>query len=108
MFAICSVMDMKGKLSNVSFGGNWSEDLLARDHLLSVLHVLDHAASVCADQDMRGEETDAALSYVEENIEKGERLAKAFRAALDCTDPWQRQRVAQKVGRQIRSNAGEL
>lgn len=100
-------MDMKGKLGNVSFGGNWSEDILANDQLHSVLGVLDLAACDCADTDVRGERLDAALSYVAEHIEKGGGLAAALRQALDQPEAWLRQEAALRVVEQIRRIVGE-
>ncbi|WP_243614789.1 hypothetical protein [Shimia aestuarii] len=106
MFAICSYMDMKGKLGNVSFGGNWSEDILARDQLKNILDFLDLVACKCADEDMRGDRLEEALTYVSEHIEKGDMLAKALRKALTLFEPLQRQeaviRAVRRIGRPLR------
>ena len=93
---------MKGKLSNVSFGGNWSEDILASDQMDAVLEFLDRAAWACADRDVRGEEMNTALAYIAENIEKGSMLTAALRHALVTTEPWQRQESALRIVGQIR------
>ncbi len=100
-------MDMKGKLGNVSFGGNWSENILSSDQLHAVLDVLDFAACNCADTDVRGKGLDAALSYVAEHIEKGSILAAALRQALDQPEAWLRQEAALRVVKQIRRIVGE-
>lgn len=107
MFTICSYMDMKGKLGNVSFGGNWSEDILIRDQMDAVLDFLDCAARECVDRDVRGKEMDAVLTYVTENIEKGTMLAAALRQALDQPEAWLRQEAALRVVEQIRRIVGE-
>ena len=37
MFTICSIMEFKKKISNVAFGGNWSEELITEYELLQSL-----------------------------------------------------------------------
>jgi hypothetical protein len=106
MFAICSFMDMKRKLGNVSFGGNWSEDILTSDQLNSVLDFLDTVAARCADEDMRDDRLEDALAYVSAHIEKGDMLAAAMRNALAMSSPWQRQEAAHRAVRSIRNSVG--
>ncbi|PZX10172.1 hypothetical protein [Celeribacter halophilus] len=101
MFAICSFMDMKRKLGNVSFGGNWSEDILTSDQLNSVLDFLDAVAARCADEDMRGDRLEDALVYVSVHIEKGDMLAAAMRNGLAMYNPWQRQEAVCRAVRLI-------
>lgn len=97
---------MKGKLSNVSFGGNWSEDLLVGDQLNVVLDFLSDAARCCTDTDVRGGDLDNALAYVAEKIEKGDVLADALHRAFDHKEPRQRQRDAIKVIARINRAVG--
>ncbi|MRU14524.1 hypothetical protein FDP25_03665 [Roseovarius sp. A21] len=97
---------MKGKLSNVSFGGNWSEDLFTSDQLYSVLDFLDLAATECADREVRGKDMEAALSYVEEHIEKGTMLTTALRQALAQPEAWMRRDSALRIVAQIRKMVG--
>ncbi|WP_116600040.1 hypothetical protein [Primorskyibacter marinus] len=94
-------MDMKGKLGNVSFGGNWSEDILARDQLNSILDFLDLVACRCADEDMRGDKLEEALAYVSEHIEKGDMLGEALRKALALFEPSARQEAVIRAVRLI-------
>ncbi|MDO6721667.1 hypothetical protein Q4560_00150 [Celeribacter halophilus] len=108
MFAICSFMDMKRKLGNVSFGGNWSEDILTSDQLNSVLDFLDTVAARCADEDMRDDRLEDALAYVSAHIEKGDMLAAAMRNALAMSSPWQRQKAAHRAVRLIKSSVREV
>jgi len=109
MFAICSLMDMKRKLGNVSFGGNWSEDLLTSDQLHSVLDFLDTLAARCADEDMRDDRLEDALLYVSAHIEKGDMLVAALRNGLAMSSPWQRQEAVVRAVRLIkRSVRGAL
>ncbi|MCW8842181.1 MAG: hypothetical protein OQK00_02075 [Rhodobacteraceae bacterium] len=98
---------MKSKLGNVSFGGNWSEDILVSDRMDAALDFLDCAARECSDRDVRGEEMDAALAYVAENIEKGAMLATALRHALEQAEPWQRQNGALHVVGMLRRMSGD-
>ena len=95
-------MDMKGKLGNVAFGGGWTEEMLDRVRLRSVLDTLDRAADGCADADMRSEELEVALNFVETNVEKGAALAEAFRTALAFGEPWRRREAALLAARRIR------
>jgi hypothetical protein len=94
-------MDMKRKLGNVSFGGNWSEDILTSDQLHSVLDFLDMVAARCADEDMRDDRLEEALAYVSGHIEKGDMLAAALRKALARFEPLQRQEAAIRAARLI-------
>jgi len=102
MFAICSLMDMKRKLGNVSFGGNWSEDILTSDQMNSVLDFLDTVAARCVDEDMRGDRLEDALAYVSAHIEKGDMLATALRNGLAMSRPWQRQEAVCRAVRLIK------
>ena len=95
-------MDMKGKLGNVAFGGGWTEEMLDRERLRSALDALDRAADGCADADMRSEELEDALIFVETNVEKGAALAEAFRTALAYGEPWRRRDAALLAARRIR------
>ncbi len=95
-------MDMKRKLGNVSFGGNWSEDILTSDQLNSVLEFLDTVAARCADEDMRDDRLEDALAYVSAHIEKGDMLAVALRNALAMTSSWQRQEAVVRAVRLIK------
>ena len=95
-------MDMKGKLGNVAFGGGWTEEMLDRERLRSVLDALDRAAQGCAEEDMRSEELEDALTFVETNVEKGAALAVAFRTALAFEEPWKRREAALLAARRIR------
>ena len=95
-------MDMKRKLGNVSFGGNWSEDILTSDQLNSVLDFLDTVAARCADEDMRGDRLENALAYVSAHIEKGDMLVAALRNGLAVSIPWQRQDAVFRAVRLIK------
>ncbi|MEO0916203.1 MAG: hypothetical protein AAFY31_04360 [Pseudomonadota bacterium] len=70
--------ERKTQLGNVSFGGNWSEEILAADEINSVLSVIDAAAAECPDRDVEDESLEAALTYIYMRIEKGPMLQEAF------------------------------
>ena len=76
--------------------------MLDRERLRSVLEALDRAADGCADADMRSEELEDALIFVETNVEKGAALAKAFRTALVYGEHWRRREAALVASRRIR------
>lgn len=78
MFSICSRMDFKNKMSNVAFGGNWSEELVTLQELRLVLEDLDWAVENCTEQDVTTEAVLASLLYVRKNIEKGPMHVEAF------------------------------
>ncbi len=101
-------MDMKRKLGNVSFGGNWSEDILTSDQLNSVLDFLNTVAARCADEDMRDDRLEEALAYVFAHIEKGDMLATTLRNGLAMSSPWQRQEAVIRAVRLIKSSVREV
>ncbi|WP_417269915.1 hypothetical protein [Celeribacter sp.] len=98
---------MKRKLGNVSFGGNWSEDILTADQLTTVFDTLDMVAAQCGDEDMRNISLGGALAYVSEHIEKGEMLAEALRNALEIASPLPRQKAVLRVVVLIRKSVCE-
>ena len=97
-------MDTKTKLGNVSFGGNWSEEILADERLDGILSFLDNAAEECAERDMRGPEMEAVLSYLAAHVDKGAILAEALKQALHIADSYQRQQAVLRAVRQIRKS----
>ena len=101
-------MDMKRKLSNVSFGGNWSEDILTSNQMNSVLEFLDTVAARCADEDMRNDTLEDALAYVAVHIEKGDMLAAVMRNALAMPSPWQRQEAVFRAVRLIKRSVRRI
>lgn len=98
--------DMKKQLSNVSFGGSWSEDILSKSETNAALDVLRWAASSCGECDVHGAELRAALEYVRMNVMKGEAMASAFSAALAIEDPEQREAASKDVYRRIKLWSG--
>ena len=91
-----------GKLGNVAFGGGLTEEMLDQERLRTALDALDRAADGCVEEDMRSEELDDALNFVEAHFEKGAALAEAFRTALSHGELWRRREAALLAARRIR------
>lgn len=76
------MVERKKHLTNVAFGGAWSEQIIEDDSLNSVMSVLQKACDQCADEDVNGRALIDALSYVRSNVEKGPMLVEGFQKAL--------------------------
>ena len=76
------MVEYKKHLANVAFGGAWSEELVARDALKSVMEVLYAAAANCGEQDVRDGALAEALAHVRCEVEKGPMLVEGFQKAL--------------------------
>lgn len=98
--------DLKKKLTNVAFGGSWSEDILDRSTKEDALHVLEQAVLNCMDEDVRSPALHAALDYVRDKFGKGPELASAFLIAVGLQVPAMRQQEASRVLRLIKNWAG--
>lgn len=98
--------ERKTQLGNVSFGGNWSEEILAAHEINSVLSVIDAAADECSDSDVEDESLETALTYVYMRIEKGPMLQEAFLKAFRLHHKDLRQKEASRVTDLIRTWAG--
>ena len=94
-------MDKKNQLSNVAFGGNWSEQLLIEHELGENLTVIESAISECTERDVEDEALLNAMLYVRKNIEKGPMLCEAFFKAIRIENPSLRQQELERVGRMI-------
>ena len=73
-----------------------------RERLRSALDALNRAVDDCADEDMRSEVLDDALSFVEAAVKKGVASAKSFRNALVLAKPWRRREAVKLAARRIR------
>jgi hypothetical protein len=76
------MVERKKHLSNVAFGGAWSEEISARDEVQAVLEVLTRAAAECGERDVRDAALADALCYVYREVEKGPMLVAGFQKAL--------------------------
>jgi len=76
------MVDFKKQLSNVAFGGAWSEALIADRAVRDVMDVLHRAANECADRDVYDKAFIAALRTVRQEVEKGPMLVEGLQKAL--------------------------
>ena len=79
MFTICSIMEFKKKISNVSFGGNWSEELITEYEIVESLTSLQWAVDNCRKQEVNTAEVDTALIHLTKDLEKGKILSDRFK-----------------------------
>ena len=79
MFTICSIMEFKKKISNVSFGGNWSEELITEYEIVESLTSLQWAVDNCRKQDVNTAEVNTALIHLTKDLEKGKILSDRFK-----------------------------
>jgi hypothetical protein len=99
-------MDKKKQLSNVAFGGNWSEKILVTDELHTILDVISLAVSECTERDVEDEKLHQAMLYIRKNVEKGPLLCGAFFKAIRIENQGLRSAEANKVEQMIREWAG--
>ncbi len=100
------MMDFKTQLSNVAFGGAWSEALVAQDELQNIMDVLQRAADDCAERDVNDRDFLHALRYVRAEIEKGPMLVEGLQKALLEPHPALRAQAVQRYVAMIREWAG--
>ena len=80
-------MDRKKQLGNVSFGGDWSEQITVREGIAAAMHQLEMAVSDCMERDPRTPEVDAALELIAARVARGALLADAWRRAASIAEP---------------------
>ncbi len=98
--------DMKKQLSNVAFGGSWSEEILDTSTKAQALRQVEAAVLNCFEEDVRTDDLNEALDYLREKIGKGSELISAFLQALNIQTPALRQQEASRVFRLIKNWAG--
>ena len=79
MFTICSIMEFKKKISNVSFGGNGSEELITEYEIVESLTSLQWAVDNCRKQEVNTAEVNTALIHLTKDLEKGKILSDRFK-----------------------------
>lgn len=79
MFTICSIMEFKKKISNVSFGGNWSEELITEYEIVESLTSFQWAVDNCRKQEVNTAEVNTALIHLTKDLEKGKILSDRFK-----------------------------
>ena len=101
-------MDRKRQLSNVSFGGAWSEQIAADEALSDALDCLDKAVKDTVYEDVRGFEGVAeAVRLACASHPKGEMLHRAWWAALNITNSGLRSDELKRIASTLRAGIGE-
>jgi hypothetical protein len=72
-------MDFKNKMSNVAFGGDWSEKLTVRHEVDQWLATLRWAVDNCVEEDVNTPAVRDALAALTAGLVKGEVLAHRFK-----------------------------
>jgi len=99
-------MDTESKFSNVSFGGDWSENIPNQEEIQLVLNWMEKAVKHSHAKDPRGYEMDETLAFIEMKIEKGAMLSEAFRKAFAIQNGGIRYIQALKVYKQLQNWSG--
>jgi len=93
MFYLCSKdsgsreMDRKRQLSNVAFGGEWSEAIPIQEVIQEALDVLRMAVARCDEENPLTEEVHAALERLAQRVVRGSLIKAAFLEAAVIADP---------------------
>src|SRR5690554_883846 len=103
-------MDRIGQLSNVSFGGAWSEQIAADEALAEAMLALEGAADRTAVEDLRRDRVlSDALALVAGAHPKGSLLATAWSRALDHADRGHRRGELMRIAKGLRAGlAGRI
>jgi hypothetical protein len=94
--------DMKKQLSNVAFGGSWSEEILSTSELMGALDVIAQAADDCVERDVRTVELKAALGLIQAKVGKGTELCDQFMRAIGEPNQGLRRQNAQRAAQRLR------
>ena len=90
-------MDKKKQLKNVAFGGDWSEKTLADYEREVFLDKLRRAYQQSMTGELKDRELQEISTYIRENIEKGDLLAKSFEEKIRIKDLHQKKIALLKV-----------
>lgn len=99
-------MEKKKQLSNVAFGGNWSEEILRMDELNAVLNTIQDAVINTKERDVETEELHRAMLYVRKHVEKGPLICEAWFKAMRIQDQDARQLRLVEIYKMVRIWAG--
>lgn len=97
-------MDRQGQMSNVAFGGEWSEAIAPQEAMLLALEALQHAVTRSPNEDLRLDaELEAALILATDRHPKGDLLRLAWARALAIPNPGVREQEIRRVQLAIQS-----
>jgi len=100
-------MERKRQLSNVAFGGDWSEKIAGNEALIEAMAVLERAIDRTEDEDLRADAvTLQAIALVTAKVQKGGDMAQAWAKALTLPHPALRQAELGRITRLIRAALG--
>ncbi len=101
-------MDREKQLSNVSFGGAWSEQIAADEALERALMFIDGAVIDAVTDDLRGDvELESAFTLAASQHPKGAMLAVAWAKGLSIGNPGLRRAELQRIAKALRAGFGE-
>lgn len=100
-------MDRERQLSNVSFGGAWSEQIAENEALADALARLDKAVEDTVYEDLRGfEDVADAIALASSAHPKGPILAQAWRKGLELPNSGLRAAELRRVAMALRTGIG--
>ena len=113
MFYFCSYrisgedMERKRQLSNVAFGGDWSEGIEPAERIADALACLERAVDAARERNPLSSKSLAALDFVTGEIARGHLQKEAFLRAGRLPHPELRQEELKRVLRSIKSLIGK-
>lgn len=100
-------MNRSKQLSNVAFGGAWSEQIADDEALAAALDRIDRAVEDTVYEDLRGfGEVAGAVSLAASEHPKGALLAQAWRRGLDFPNAGLRSAELKRVALALRAGVG--
>lgn len=100
-------MDRERQLSNVSFGGAWSEQIAENEALADALDRLDRAVEDTVYEDLRGfEDVAAAVSLACASHPKGPMMSQAWRSGLELPNAGLRSAELRRIAAALRAGIG--
>lgn len=100
-------MDRTKQLSNVSFGGAWSEQIAGNERLTDAMRCIDEAVAECDDRDLRQDQNlRQALAEVAASHPKGRLLSQAWEKGLGLQNPGLRTAELKRLAAAFRVGLG--
>mgnify|MGYP006954719232 FL=1 len=99
-------MERKDQLKNVSFGGDWSEQIVVRENVAACLATAERAVRNSCRKDPCHEEALAAVDFLCAQVARGGIMAASWRKAGRIADQGLRRRALEQTLKNIRSGIG--